>query len=115
MLNLKGMRHFVATALILLMTAGSALATSFKFTFPAKVGDGKVEPGRYNVTWKQHSPELTITVKKGKEVVATSEGKLEKRDTRFSRNSVIYSVHEDGSKSIKELHVGGSNTAIVFE
>ena len=114
MLKRIGLRNLAAGALILMLTAGSALAGSAKMNIDGKVGDTHLEAGRYKITWEQHSPEATVTVSKGDSVLATAEARVESRGTRFDRNSVIYAINADGSRSVAELHIGGTNTAIVF-
>jgi len=101
--------------MVFMLAAGSAFASSFNFPFPAKVGNVEVKAGRYNVTWQPHSPDVTVNVNKGKSVVATLQGRMETRPMRYARNSVIFTVQEDGSKRLSELRIGGSNTAIVFD
>ena len=110
----KGLRVLVTVVAVMMLTAGSALAASFKLPLSGKIGDSHLEAGRYKITWQQHSPAATVTVAKGKDVVATSEARIEKRATRFDRNSVLYKIHADGSRSVSEIHFRGTNTAIVF-
>jgi len=114
MLENKGLRILVTVVAVVMLAAGSALAASFKLPLSGKIGDAQLEPGRYKITWQQHSPDATVTVAKGKSVVATTEARIEKRANRFDRNSVLYRIHTDGSRSVSEIHLGGTNTAIVF-
>ncbi|MBI4164703.1 MAG: hypothetical protein HY508_03095 [Acidobacteria bacterium] len=108
MLNRKMLRLLVTGVAILVFTAGSALASSFNFPYPAKMGGMLLESGRYNVTWEQHSPEVTLTVAKGKKVVTTAAGRMETRPGKFAYNMVVYTAHPDGSQSISELRIKGS-------
>jgi len=115
MLKRIGIRHLAVGVFAFMLASGSAFASSFNFPFPAKVGDVEVKAGRYNVTWQHHSPEVTVNVNQGKRVVATSQGRMETRNTKYARNSVIFTIQEDGSKKLSELRIGGTNTAIVFD
>jgi hypothetical protein len=60
---------------------------------------------------------VTVTQGKGKKasVIATAQGRLENRDTKYERNMVVYTTHPDGSQSVSELRIGGTSTAIVFD
>ena len=115
MLNRKMLRMLVTGAALLVFTAGSALAASFNFPFPAKMGGTNIEKGNYNVTWEHHSPEVTVTVANGKKVLTTAEGRLETRPGKFAYNMVVYDTQPDGSRTISELRIKGTNSAIVFD
>lgn len=71
--------------------------------------------GRYNISWQAHSPSLTVTVAQGKNVVATVQGRMEERAGKFQNNMVVYTERPDGSQSISEIRVRGTNRAIVFD
>ena len=115
MLNRKMLRMLVTGVAVLMLTAGSALAASFNFPYPAKMGGALLKSGSYNVTWEHHSPEVTVTVADGKKVVTTAEGRLETRPGKFAYNMVVYNTQPDGSQSIAELRIKGTNSAIVFD
>jgi len=70
--------------------------------------------GQYNLTWQEHSPSVTVTVAKGKNVVATVPGRIEERTSKFQRNMVVYTARPDGSQIINEVRVAGTSRAIVF-
>jgi hypothetical protein len=98
-----------------LIVSAGALASTYNVPYSGKMGGARIEAGRYNITWEHHSPGVMVTVSKGKNVVATVQGKLEERSSRFERNMVVYSTNADGSQTINEIRVGGTNQAIVFE
>ncbi len=114
MMKRKHLRVLVSTVAIFMLTAGDALATSFNIPYAGKLGGARVEAGRYKITWQEHSPDLTVTVTKGKEVVTTAKGRMETRDTKYQRNMVVYTTQPDGSQTITELLIGGTKSAIVF-
>ncbi len=114
MMNRRHVRILVSTVAIFMLVAGSAMASTFSVPYSGKMGGARVEAGKYNITWEQQSPEVTVTVAKGKEVVATAKGRMESRQTKYERNMVVYSTHSDGSQSITELRIGGTSSAIVF-
>ena len=115
MLNRKMLRMLVTGVAILMFAAGSALASSFNFPYPAKMGGALLEKGSYDVTWEHRSPEVTVTVAKGKNVVTTAAGRMETRPGKFAYNMVVYNTNPDGSQSISELRIKGTNSAIVFD
>jgi hypothetical protein len=99
---------------VLVLMAGSALAATFHVPYAGKIGEARIEAGRYNVTWQENSPEVTVTVAKGKEVVTTVKARMETRPAKFQRNMVVYNTKADGTQTITELRIGGTSTAIVL-
>ena len=118
-MNRKMLQMLVTTVAVLMLAAGSALASSFSFPYKGNLGDSKLNAGHYEITWQQHSPEVTVTVTQGKgkksSVVATVQGRLENRDTKYDRNMVVYTTQPDGSQFVSELRIGGTSSAIVFD
>lgn len=119
-MKMRNMVRILVTAVAMMMVAaGSALASSFSFPYSGKIGNAQVDSGVYNVTWVQNSPDVTVTVGHGKgkkmNVVATVQGRMENRDQKYERNMVVYNSNSDGSQTITELRIGGTRSAIVFD
>jgi len=114
MMNRRHLRVALSGAAVFMLAAGTALASTFNVPYSGKMAGAKIEAGRYNITWQANSPDVTVTVSKGKEVVATAKGRMESRSTKYQRNMVVYSTNSDGSQTITELRIGGTNSAIVF-
>ena len=80
----------------------------------AMVAGAQLGSGEYRVQWKTHSPEATVSfLHKGK-VVATAEGKVVDRGTKYSSNEVVYTVAADGAHEVQEIRFVGSSEVIVF-
>jgi len=70
--------------------------------------------GEYGVTWQAHSPTATVSfLQKGK-VVATVEGKVVDRGTKYPANQVVYGIAATGTREIQEIRFRGSTEVIVF-
>ncbi len=110
----RHLQSLTVSVAVLLLVASSALASTFNVPYSATMGGAQIEAGNYRITWEEGSLGVTVTVAQGKNVVATAKGRLESRSTKYQRNMVVYSTNSDGSQSISELRVGGTNTAIVF-
>jgi len=115
MLNRKMLQMLVTGVAVLMLATGSALASSFNLPYKGNMGEARLDAGHYEITWQQHSPDVTVTVNKGKNVIATAKGRLENRETKYDRNMVVYTTQPDGSQSISELRIGGTSSAIVFD
>jgi len=113
------LQMLITVVAVLMLAAGSALASSFSFPYSGKMGDTKLGAGHYEVTWEHHSPDVSVTVShskgKNKGVIATAQGRMENRDTKYERNMVVYTSQADGSQVVSELRIGGTSTAIVFD
>lgn len=100
-----------------LVTAGLAFtkdSRNVKLEYAASIHGTQLARGEYQVNWETHSPEATVTFKQKKTVVATAAGKLEQRPNKFENNSVLYSTNSDGSRSIVEIRLGGTNQVLIF-
>ena len=109
----------LAMALVIVLVAGSSLYAKDSQTMtlmsPAILGSTKFDPGSYKVTWQAGPSDSTVTFKQGKKVVATAQGKVVKRDAKYSNGGVVYSENPDGSRSIQEIRFAGSDQVLVFE
>jgi uncharacterized protein YlzI (FlbEa/FlbD family) len=102
---------------VLLLVSGSAFAKgsrTINVSYAASLGGVRLEAGQYEFNFEQHTPEATVTLAKGKTVVVTTKGKVEERKTKFERNTVVFETKSDGSQTIGEIRLGGTNQAIVF-
>ena len=110
------LRYFVlALAPVVVGTEAFAKASeTLDIPFSASLSGTKVEAGRYRIDWNANSPEATVTLSKGKTVVATAEAKLVERDTRARRTAVVYKTKADGTEMISEIRFQGSSQALVF-
>jgi major membrane immunogen (membrane-anchored lipoprotein) len=106
-----------AVLLLAVVNASAKGAKTFNVPYAGLLGSARIEAGHYQITWEEHSPGATVTVaaENGKIVVATAQGKLVERSTKYQRNMVVYTAGPDGTQVISELRIGGSNKAIVFE
>ncbi len=76
---------------------------------------GKILPaGRYKVEWQTHSPEATVQFLRNRQLVASTEGRVEQRDKTYYNDAVVYDTLPDGSVSLQEIRFAGSNKVLVF-
>jgi hypothetical protein len=78
------------------------------------IGGSHLASGEYSVLWETHSPAATVSfLRKGK-VVATAEGKVVDRGTRYRANEIVYNEAGNGARMIQEIRFRGSSEVIVF-
>ncbi len=90
-------------------------SSSVLFPYEATVAGSRLASGRYNVQWETHSPAATVSFLRGSKIVATAEGKVVDRGTRYPSNEVMYNVGADGARSVQEIRFKGSSEVIVFQ
>lgn len=99
--------------------AASAAATARDFksvllSYNATVAGTQLESGKYNVTWQTQSPDATVSFMRGSKVVATVEGKVVDRGTKFQSDSVLYDESANGGRLVREIRFKGSSEVIEF-
>jgi len=70
--------------------------------------------GRYKVEWQTHSPEATVQFLRNRQLVATTEGRVEQRDKISRCNAVVYDTAPDGTVTLLEIRFADSNKVLVF-
>jgi len=102
----------------LLLAAGIPAAAKNSRTINldhAVVLHGKSVPaGRYLVEWQTHSPEATVQFLRNRQLVVTTDGRVEQRDKISYSDSVVYETLPDGSVSVLEIRFAGSNKVLVL-
>jgi hypothetical protein len=88
---------------------------TIKLPDPAWLAGAELVPGSYELSWVSHSPEATVTLKQGKNVVATVEGKWVERNVKYDRNALVYEIGTSGSRKIVEIRLAGKSQALVFD
>ncbi len=105
-------------AIACFMAASSAaIARDFKsvvLNYNASVAGTQLASGKYNVKWETHSPEATVSFLQGNTVIATAEGKVVDRGTKYASDSVMYDETANGTRVIREIRFKGSSEVIEF-
>jgi len=106
----------VPMALMAVVSAGAKEKNSAKvlFAYDATLAGTHLASGSYRLQWETHSPGATVTFQQGDKVVASVEGKVVDRGTKYSMNEVIYDQKPDGSQTILEIRLKGSSKVIIF-
>jgi hypothetical protein len=112
--SIVAMSLFVAAGFAAGAAAAAKDSGNLVLNYDATVAGNHLTGGKYNIQWKTHSPEATVTFKHEGKVVATAEGKVVDHGSKYDSNQVVYSQAADGSRVISEIRFGGSSQAIVF-
>ncbi len=73
-----------------------------------------LDAGQYTLRWESHSPTLTVTVVKGKRILATAAATMVERGKPYPANEVVTDSAPDGTQMLKEIRFAGSSQVIVF-
>lgn len=122
-MNLKKTLSVSIVAMSLFVAAGFAAGAAAQpkdagnliLRYDAMIAGTHLTGGKYKIQWKTHSPEATVTFLHGSKVVATAEGKVVDRGTKYDSNQVVYDQNADGTRVVSEIRFGGSSEVIVFK
>ncbi len=112
----RSIKRFAPVLAVCLMagTASAKNRRTVSLAYPASVNGIPIAAGVYDVSWVSHSPEATVTFNKGKNVIATTQGKWMDRSVKYERDSVMYTTNPDGSRTISEIRFAGMTQVLVF-
>ena len=112
----RNIKRFAPVLAVCLM-AGTVFAKNRRtvtLAYPASVNGVAIAAGVYDVSWVSRSPEVRVTFNKGKNVIATAQGKWMDRSVKYNRDSVMYTTNPDGSRAISEIRFAGMTQVLVF-
>jgi hypothetical protein len=101
-------------ALLLSTSLFAGSSGSLNLTQPVQLNGTQLKPGDYKVTWEGTGPEVTVSVLKGKEVVAKTTAHVKEADKNFDSNAALMQKNADGSSSLSGIRFGGKKVALEF-
>jgi hypothetical protein len=118
-MKMKQALRNLAPVLAAVLVAGTPLiakqSRTVRLPYTALLSGRVLAKGEYKLTWQQHSPEATVTVMQGKDVVVTAQAKWVDREADYPTNEVLYTLNSDGSRAIKEIRFAKLKGALVFQ
>lgn len=79
-----------------------------------QVGSTEVAPGDYKVEWNGTGDNVQVNILKGKNVVATTEGKLVELSKKAENNSVTIRNLDNNTRAILEIQFDNRTQSLVF-
>jgi hypothetical protein len=89
-------------------TNKGTLNVSDKVTVEGKT----LNPGTYKVEWEGTGPTVQVTVRKGKDTVATFPAHVTEGPNKNSADAYGSTAGPDGSRSLTAIYIGGKNTVL---
>ena len=75
--------------------------------------DGKaLNPGTYKVDWQGSGPNVQVSIKEGKDVVATFPAHVTEQPTKNDNDAYGSTAGPDGTRVLTTIYVGGQRTAL---
>src|SRR6266478_3690372 len=116
------MKFVKYSAVLALVTFGLTLGAfakdrnqgKFTLSEPAQVGATQLKPGDYKVTWDGTGSDVQVKILQGKNVVATTSGKLVEKEQPAPYSAVTLSSGADGTRTLSELSFGKRKEVLVF-
>jgi outer membrane biosynthesis protein TonB len=87
---------------------------SFSFRSGVTLNGAQTPEGDYTIRWESYVTDATVKFLHNDFVVATADGRWEKRDVKYPRDAYVYKKNVDGSRTLLEIHFGGMRQALVF-
>src|SRR5258708_23160347 len=103
------MKKMIVLSFALLVSTSlfAASSGSMRLTEPVQLNGTQLKPGDYKVTWEGTGPEVTVSVLKGKEVVAKSSAHLKELDKNGTSDATVLQKKADGTTSLNGIRFGG--------
>src|SRR5262249_25002499 len=118
---MKYSKYFAVIAVFCLITTAGLFADSkskdsgnINLSNPVQIGSTQVSPGDYKVEWSGTGDNVQVNILKGKNVIATTEGKLVELPRKAENNSVTTKGLEDNNRTLLEIQFDNRKESLVF-
>jgi hypothetical protein len=81
---------------------------------PTQIGSTQVAPGDYKVEWSGTGDNVQVNILKGKNVVATTEGKLVELPKAAENSSVTTKALDNDTRAILEIQFDNKKQSLLF-
>jgi len=118
---MKYPKYLAVIAVFCLITTAGVFADSkskdsgkLNLSDSVRVGSTQVAPGDYKVEWNGTGDNVKINILKGRNVVATTEGKLVELPKKAENNSVTIRNLDNNTRAIMEIQFDNRTQSLVF-
>jgi hypothetical protein len=110
------MKNLIVLSFALLLSTSlfAATAGSMKLNQPVQLNGTQIKAGEYKVTWEGTGPEVTVSVLKGKEVVAKTSAHLKELAKNGDSDATVLQKNSDGTTSLNGIRFGGKKVILEF-
>jgi hypothetical protein len=118
---MKYPKYFAVIAVFCLITTAGLFADSkskdrgtLNLANQVQIGSTQVAPGDYKVEWSGTGDNVQVNILKGKDVVATTEGKLVELPKKAENNSVTTKALANNTRGLIEIQFDNRTESLVF-
>lgn len=118
---MKYSKYLTVIAVFCLITTAGLFADSkskdrgnLNLASPVQIGSTQVSPGDYKVEWSGTGDNVQVNILKGKNVVATTEGKLVELSKKAENNSVTTRALDNDTRALVEIKFDNRTESLVF-
>jgi len=105
----------VVLSLALLMSTSlfAASSGSLHLTQPVQLNGTQIQPGDYKVTWEGTGSDVSVSILKGKDVVAKAPAQVKELGNKFGSDAAVLQKR-DGASALTGIRFSGKTYAIEF-
>lgn len=118
---MKYPKYFAVIAAFCLITTAGLFADSkskdrgnLNLISSVQIGSTQVAPGDYKVEWNGVGDNVQVNILKGKNVVATTQGKLVQLPEKAENNSVTTKAGDNNTRALMEIQFDNRKESLVF-
>jgi hypothetical protein len=118
-MNFSSSSKIMVLALAVLLTASAFAGSenhkaSMELFNAAQVNGSQLAPGQYQVQWEGTGPNVELSIKQGKKLLAKTPARLLTLNDRSINDAVVVNRNNDGSKSVSEIRFAGKRFALAL-
>jgi hypothetical protein len=102
----------LATVALFAVTAFAANKGSLQTSEPLNLNGTTLKTGEYKVTWEGNGPDVEVSILRGKDVVAKTQGRLVDLPRAPLGDALVTKTNSDGSRSLSQIQFGGKKQAL---
>jgi hypothetical protein len=116
---MKNVKYYALLSTVLLLFPLCALAKnknqhSVVISDSVQVGTTQLQPGNYQVEWREAGPAVNVEFLQHGKVVATAAGTLKTNDQQVTQDDIVSQATSGNKRVLTEIDFGRQKEALVF-
>ncbi len=92
----------------------AASSGSLHLTQPVQLNGTEIQPGDYKVTWEGTGSDVSVSILKGKDVVAKAPAHIKELGNKFNSNAAVLQKRDSGQPALTGIRFSGKSFAVEF-
>jgi hypothetical protein len=118
-MNFSSLSKITVLTLAVLLTASAFAGSenhkaSMELFNAAQVNGSQLAPGQYQVQWEGAGPNVELSIKQGRKVLAKAPARVLTLNDKPSNDAVVINKNTDGSHSVSEIRFAGKKFALAL-